>query len=66
MAITKQEIFDAAAQIAAAGQRPTLEPVRQITGGSFCAPPAARPLLMARMSPGASKALGAGVTPCTP
>lgn len=35
MAITKQEIFDAADQIAAAGQRPTLEAVRQITGGSF-------------------------------
>ena len=30
MAVTKEQIFEAADQIAAAGQRPTLEAVRQI------------------------------------
>lgn len=35
MAVTKEQIFQAADQIAAAGQRPTLEAVRQIVGGSY-------------------------------
>lgn len=35
MAITKEQIMAAADQIAAAGQNPTLEAVRQITGGSY-------------------------------
>jgi len=35
MALTKEQVFTAADQIAAAGQRPTLAAVRQITGGSF-------------------------------
>lgn len=35
MAVTREQIFEAADQIAAAGQRPTLEAVRQITGGSY-------------------------------
>jgi chromosome segregation ATPase len=35
MAITQEQIFEAAGQIAAAGQRPTLEAIRKITGGSY-------------------------------
>lgn len=35
MAVTKEQIFEAADQLAAAGQRPTLEAIRQITGGSY-------------------------------
>ncbi len=35
MAVTKEQILAAAGQIAAEGQRPTLEAVRQITGGSY-------------------------------
>lgn len=35
MAITKEQIMAAADHIAAAGQNPTLEAVRQITGGSY-------------------------------
>jgi uncharacterized coiled-coil DUF342 family protein len=35
MAVTPEQIFDAADQIAAAGQRPTLDAVRQIVGGSY-------------------------------
>lgn len=35
MAATKDHVFAAADQIAAAGQRPTLEAVRRITGGSY-------------------------------
>jgi colicin import membrane protein len=35
MAVTKEQIFDAADQIAANGQRPTLEAIRQIVGGSY-------------------------------
>jgi len=35
MAITREQIIAAADQIAAAGQNPTLEAVRQITGGSY-------------------------------
>jgi chromosome segregation ATPase len=35
MAITKEQILAAADQIAALGQRPTLEAVRQIVGGSY-------------------------------
>jgi hypothetical protein len=35
MAVTKEQILAAADQIAAAGERPTLEAVRQITGGSY-------------------------------
>jgi colicin import membrane protein len=35
MAVTKEQVFAAADQIAAAGQRPTLEAVRQVTGGSY-------------------------------
>ena len=35
MAVTKEQILAAADQIAAAGERPTLEAVRQIVGGSY-------------------------------
>lgn len=35
MAVTKEQIFEAADQLAAAGQKPTLEAIRQITGGSY-------------------------------
>jgi colicin import membrane protein len=35
MAVTKEQIFEAADQIAANGQRPTLEAVRQMVGGSY-------------------------------
>jgi colicin import membrane protein len=35
MAVTKEQVFAAADQIATAGQRPTLEAVRQVTGGSY-------------------------------
>ncbi|MBO1859311.1 DNA-binding protein [Burkholderia cenocepacia] len=35
MAVTKEQILAAADQIAAEGQRPTLEAIRQITGGSY-------------------------------
>ncbi len=35
MAVTKEQIFSAADELAAAGQRPTLEAIRQITGGSY-------------------------------
>jgi chromosome segregation ATPase len=35
MAVTREQIHAAADQIAAAGQRPTLEAVRQVTGGSY-------------------------------
>lgn len=35
MAVSKEQIWAAADQLAAEGQRPTLEAVRQITGGSF-------------------------------
>ena len=35
MAVTKEQIIAAADQIAAAGERPTLEAVRQIVGGSY-------------------------------
>jgi colicin import membrane protein len=35
MAVTKEQIFSAADDLAAAGQRPTLEAIRQITGGSY-------------------------------
>ncbi|HBH7866707.1 TPA: DNA-binding protein, partial [Vibrio parahaemolyticus] len=35
MAVTREQILDAANQIAAEGQTPTLETIRQITGGSF-------------------------------
>lgn len=35
MAVSKEQIWVAADQLAAEGQRPTLEAVRQITGGSF-------------------------------
>ena len=35
MAVTKEQILAAADQIAAAGDRPTLEAVRQIVGGSY-------------------------------
>jgi len=35
MAVTKEQVFAAADQISAAGQRPTLEAVRKITGGSY-------------------------------
>lgn len=35
MAITKEQIFEAADQLAASGQRATLEAVRQIVGGSY-------------------------------
>ena len=35
MAITKEQVFAAAAQIAAGGGRPTLEAERQIVGGSY-------------------------------
>ena len=35
MAVTKEQIFSAADQLSAEGRRPTLEAVRQITGGSF-------------------------------
>ncbi len=35
MAVTKEQIFSAADDLAAAGQKPTLEAIRQITGGSY-------------------------------
>jgi colicin import membrane protein len=35
MAITKEQIFNAADQILASGQRPTLESIRQTIGGSY-------------------------------
>ena len=35
MAVTKEQIFSAADNLAAAGQKPTLEAIRQITGGSY-------------------------------
>jgi chromosome segregation ATPase len=35
MAVTREQILAAADQIAAAGQRPTLSAIRQITGGSY-------------------------------
>lgn len=35
MAITREQVFAAAAELVAAGQKPTLEGVRQITGGSY-------------------------------
>lgn len=35
MAVTKEQVFAAADQISVAGQRPTLEAVRKITGGSY-------------------------------
>ena len=35
MAVTKEQIFSAADELAASGQRPTLEAIRQITGGSY-------------------------------
>lgn len=35
MAITKEQVFAAADQIVAAGQRPTLEAVRKVIGGSY-------------------------------
>lgn len=35
MAVTKDQVFSAAAQIAARGDKPTLEGVRKITGGSY-------------------------------
>lgn len=35
MAVTKEQIFSAADELAAAGQKPTLEAIRQITGGSY-------------------------------
>jgi len=35
MAVTKEQVLAAADQISAAGQRPTLEAVRKITGGSY-------------------------------
>lgn len=35
MAVTKEQIFSAADELAAGGQRPTLEAIRQITGGSY-------------------------------
>ena len=35
MAVTKEQIFSAADELAAAGQKPTLEAIRQRTGGSY-------------------------------
>ncbi|EFP3693980.1 KfrA [Salmonella enterica subsp. enterica serovar Schwarzengrund] len=35
MAVTKEQIFSAADELAASGQRPTLEAIRKITGGSY-------------------------------
>lgn len=35
MAVTQEQIFTAAADLVAAGQRPTLAAIRQITGGSY-------------------------------
>ena len=35
MAVTKEQIFAAADALAAEGKRPTLESIRQITGGSY-------------------------------
>jgi len=35
MAVTKEQILSAADELAAAGQKPTLEAIRQITGGSY-------------------------------
>ena len=35
MAVTKEQIFSAADDLAAAGQKPTLEAIRQRTGGSY-------------------------------
>ncbi len=35
MAVTKEQIWTAADELVAAGQRPTLEAIRQITGGSY-------------------------------
>ena len=35
MAVTKEQVFAAADQISVSGQRPTLEAVRKITGGSY-------------------------------
>ena len=37
MAVTKEQIFSAADELAASGQRPTLEAIRKITGGSYTA-----------------------------
>jgi len=35
MAVTKEQVFQAADRLAAEGQKPTLESVRKITGGSY-------------------------------
>ena len=35
MAVSREQILEAADQIAAEGQRPTLDTVRKITGGSY-------------------------------
>ncbi|WP_241171353.1 DNA-binding protein, partial [Serratia marcescens] len=35
MAVTKEQIFSAADELAAGGQKPTLEAIRQRTGGSY-------------------------------
>jgi hypothetical protein len=35
MAITKEQVFEAADRLVAEGQRPTLDAIRQITGGSY-------------------------------